>query len=533
MTKLMGSSSSIVGPGPLGPRITRDLLGRLAARVRTIGSRDRLAIEMPATGDTLGHVPHCTVEDVAAAAAAAREAQRDWQHVPSADRAKILLRFAELVLDKQDEALDLIQLENGKARRHAFEEVIDVAQVSRYYARTAPRFLRPCRRAGAFPVLTETWEYHHPKGLVGVISPWNYPLTLGITDALPALLAGNAVIAKPDKQTPYSALWAAELLDEAGLPPGLLQVVTGPGSELGTAIIELSNFVMFTGSTRVGRGVATQAAERLIDYSMELGGKNAILILADADLARAVPGAVRAAFSSSGQLCISMERMYVEAAVWDEFVPRFTEATKSLRLAHSLDYKPEMGSLASAGQLETVLRHVDGALDKGATLLAGGKARPDLGPYFFEPTVLTDTSPDMTLYCEETFGPVISLYRVHGAEEAIERANDSNYGLNFSVWTRDTAKGLGIATRLQVGSVNVNEAYAASWGSVDAPMGGWKDSGVGSRHGEHGILKYTNAQTVAIQRLLPIARPGRMSQASYAKTMTGLMRVLQRLPGRT
>ena len=528
----MGSSSSVARPGLLGPRITRDLLDRLAARVQTTGGKEPLAIELPATGDTLGHVPHCTAEDVVAAAETAGKAQHDWQRVPATDRARVLLRFADLVLDRQDEALDLIQLENGKARRHAFEEIIDVAQVSRYYARTAPRFLRPRRRAGALPVLTQTWEYHHPKGLVGVISPWNYPLTLGITDALPALLAGNAVIAKPDKQTPYSALWAAELLEEAGLPPELFQVVTGPGAELGTAIIERSNFVMFTGSTQVGRGVATRAAERLIDYSMELGGKNAILILADADLTRAVPGAVRAAFSSGGQLCISMERMFIEEEVWDKFVPRFAEASKALRLGHSLDYKPEMGSLTSARQLETVLRHVNDALDKGATLLAGGKARPDIGPYFFEPTVLTDSSPDMTLYCEETFGPVISLFRVKRAEEAIERANDSNYGLNFSVWTRDTAKGLDIATRLQAGSVNVNEAYAASWGSVDAPMGGWKDSGVGSRHGEHGILKYTDAQTVAIQRLLPIARPGRLSQTSYVKAMTAAMRILQRLPGR-
>jgi succinate-semialdehyde dehydrogenase/glutarate-semialdehyde dehydrogenase len=492
-----------------------------------------MPIEMPATGDVLGHVPHCTVDDVRAAAEAAGKAQRDWQQVPTADRAKVLLRFAELVLDGQDEVLDLIQLENGKARRHAFEEVIDVAQVSRYYARTSPGYLRPRRRAGAFPLLTQTWEYHRPKGLVGVISPWNYPLTLGITDALPALVAGNAVIAKPDKQTPYSALWAAELLEEAGLPPGLLQVVTGPGVELGSSIIDITDFVMFTGSTRVGRAVATQAAERLIDYSMELGGKNAILVLADADLSRAVPGAVRAAFSSSGQLCISMERAYVDAGVWDEFVPRFVAATKSLRLGHSLDYTPEMGSLSSAAQLNTVLLHVNDAIDKGATLLAGGRARPDIGPYFFEPTVLTKTSPDMTLFCEETFGPVISLYQVNGAEEAIERANDSNYGLNFSVWTRDTVKGRDIASRLHAGSVNVNEAYAASWGSVDAPMGGWKDSGVGSRHGEHGILKYTNVQTVSTQHLLPIARPSRMSQKWYVKAMTALMRLLQRLPGRT
>ena len=444
----------------------------------------------------------------------------------------MLLRLAELVLDRQAELLDVIQLENGKARRHAFEEIIDVAQVCRYYARTAPALLRPRRRAGALPVLTQTWEYRHPKGLVGVISPWNYPLTLGITDALPALLAGNAVLAKPDTKTPYSALLAAELLEEAGLPPGVLQVVVGPGQELGSSVIALCDFVMFTGSTRVGRGVATQAAERLVDYSMELGGKNAILILADADLGKAVSGAVRAAFSNTGQLCIHMERMYVAEEVWGDFTRGFVEATKSLRLGHSLDYRPDIGSLISADQLATVARHVDDAVSKGATLLAGGRPRPDLGPCFYEPTILTDTTPDMAVFCDETFGPVISLYRVSSTEEAIERANDSNYGLNFSVWTRNLAKGRSVASRLEAGSVNVNEAYAASWGSVDAPMGGWKDSGVGSRHGENGLLKYTDAQTVAVQRVLPIAAPSFVSQEMYAKVMTGAMRALQRLPGR-
>ncbi|MGC9961223.1 MAG: succinic semialdehyde dehydrogenase [Acidimicrobiales bacterium] len=516
----------------LGPRITASLLDRLAARVPTTGHRDQLAIEMPATGEILGYVPRCTADDVAAASEVSRRAQRDWQRLAITDRSKVLLRFAELVLDRQDEVLDLIQLENGKARRHAFEEIIDVAQVSRYYARTAAGYLQPHRRAGALPMLTRTWEYHHPKGLVGVISPWNYPLTLGISDALPALVAGNAVIAKPDKQTPYSTLWAAELLEEAGLPPGVLQVVTGSGDELGTPVIELSDFLMFTGSTRVGRIVAAQAAERLIDYSMELGGKNAILILADADLGKAVPGAVRAAFSSTGQLCISMERMYVDTAIWNEFVPRFVAATRSLRLEHSLGYKPDIGSLISGAQLDAVVRHVNDATDKGATLLAGGRARADLGPYFFEPTVLTNTSPDMTLYSQETFGPVISLYRVSDADEAIARANDSNYGLNFSLWTKDTATGRRIASHLQVGSVNVNEAYAASWGSVDAPMGGWKDSGVGSRHGEHGILKYTNSQTVSIQRLIQIAPPKFVTSRAYAKAMTVAMRTLQRVPGR-
>ena len=531
MTTSVGSSPT-VQPQLLGSRVTAGLLERLAARAATAADREPAPIEMPATGKILGYVPHGTPDDVAAAADAARAARPEWERLPVTERSKVLLRFAEMLLDRQDEVLDLIQLESGKARRHAFEEVIDVALVCRYYARTAPRYLQPHRRAGAFPALTQTWEYHHPKGLVGVISPWNYPLTLGISDAIPALVAGNAVLAKPDSQTPYTALWAAELLEEAGLPPGVLQVVTGSGPELGTPVIEHSDFVMFTGSTRVGRIVAAEAAKRLIDYSMELGGKNAILVLADADLGKTVPGAVRAAFSNTGQLCISMERMYVDDRIWDRFVPRFVKATKSLRLGHSLDYKPDIGSLISASQLATVVRHVDEATSKGAKLLAGGRARPDVGPYFYEPTILAGTSPDMTLYADETFGPVISLYRVNGVDEAVELANDSCYGLNFSVWTRDAGKGRDIASRLEAGSVNVNEAYAAAWASVDAPMGGWKDSGVGSRHGEHGILKYTNAQTVSIQRLLPMAPPAFVSQAAYAKAMTAAVRALQRLPGR-
>jgi succinate-semialdehyde dehydrogenase / glutarate-semialdehyde dehydrogenase len=521
-----------VAEAQLGPRISREMLDRLAGLVAVRVPREMVPVEMPATGAALGRVPFCIADDVVAAVRAAREAQLEWAAVPVAERARVLLRFASLVLNRQREGLDLIQLENGKARRHAFEEVIDVAQTSRYYARTAPRLVRPQRRAGALPVLTRTWEYHHPKGVVGVISPWNYPLTLGVSDALPALAAGNAVVTKPDSQTPYSALWAADLLREAGLPEGVLQVVTGSGSELGPPLIEHCDFVMFTGSTATGRTVATQAAQRLIDYSMELGGKNAILVLADADLRRAVPGAVRAAFSSTGQLCISMERMYVQDAIWDEFVPRFVSATQALRLGHSLTYLADIGSLISARQLATVAGHVDDAVSKGALVLAGGEARPDIGPYFFEPTILTDVTAEMTACGQETFGPVISLYRVSGADEAIERANDSSYGLSFSVWTRDTRKGRQIASRLQAGSVNVNEAYAATWGSVDAPMGGWKNSGAGSRHGEHGILKYTDAQTIAVQHLLPIAPPGRVPPQTYARAMTNALRLLQRLPGR-
>lgn len=519
-------------PQVLGPRVTPALLARLAGRVTTGGPGAALQVDMPAIGGTLARVPRCTPGDVEAAADAARAAQGGWAGIPVHDRAEVLLRFAGLVLGRQEEILDIIQLESGKARRHAFEEVIDVAQVARYYARSAPRLLAPVRRAGAIPGLTRAWEHHHPKGVVGVISPWNYPFTLGVSDALPALVAGNAVVAKPDQQTPFAALWAAERLEEAGLPAGVLQVVTGSGAELGDALIAHSDFVMFTGSTEVGRTVAARAGARLIDFSMELGGKNAMLILDDARLARAVPGAIGAAFSNAGQLCISAERMFVDRSIWDDFVPRFVDATRSLELGHSLDYGPDVGSLISARQLEAVRRHVDDAVGKGAQVLAGGRARPDIGPNFYEPTVLTGVTPEMDLFANETFGPVVSVYEVNGIEEAVRRANDSPYGLNFSVWTADTRRGREVARRLQAGTVNVNDAYAAAWGSVDAPMGGWKDSGVGRRHGEHGLLKYTESQTIAVERLLPIGPPPFLPTRVYARLMTAAVRALQGLPGR-
>jgi succinate-semialdehyde dehydrogenase/glutarate-semialdehyde dehydrogenase len=219
------------------PRVDARVLGRLAERVAVAGERPALAVENSMSGERLGEVPHCTRDDVAVAARRARAVQAGWAARPVGERAAVLLRLHDLVLERQDEVLDLIQLENGKARRHAFEEVLDVALTARYYAHTAAEYLRPKRRQGVQLALTEVWEHHHPKGLVGVISPWNYPLTLGISDALPALVAGNAVLAKPDERTPFSALWAVALLEEAGMPPGLVQVVTGhrPGRRAGRA----------------------------------------------------------------------------------------------------------------------------------------------------------------------------------------------------------------------------------------------------------------------------------------------------------
>ena len=321
-------------PAPTGsPRIDTARLAELAERVSTAGGeRERMEVEKPATGELLATVPKCTGEDVEFAIQRAREAQSAWRETDWNTRRQILLRFHDLVLDRQDAVLDVIQLESGKARRHAFEEIMDVAMVSRYYARTAERYLRTTRRRGAFPFLTAAWEHHHPVGVVGVVSPWNYPLTLSISDAVPALAAGNAVVMKVDSKTPFSGLLALELIEEAGLPSGVLQVVTGSGSELGPELIDRVDYVMFTGSTAVGREVAGQAAQRLIPSSMELGGKNAMIVLQDANLARAVEGAERAMFSNSGQLCISIERLFVHEQIAEEFTARLAGRVRKMRL---------------------------------------------------------------------------------------------------------------------------------------------------------------------------------------------------------
>jgi succinate-semialdehyde dehydrogenase/glutarate-semialdehyde dehydrogenase len=476
----------------------------------------------------LGEVPVCSAHDVDAAVGTARLAQRHWAGVPVAERCAVIRRFRGLVLDREQEILDLVQAESGKSRLSAFEEFADVVLTADYYARNAERYLGPRRRKGAAPVLTRTTEYRIPKGVVGVISPWNYPLTLAVSDALPALLAGNGIVLKPDSQTPFTALLMLKLLRQAGLPADLFQVVTGPGTAIGPALIEGVDFLMFTGSSKTGKTVARQCGERLIGFSAELGGKNPMLVLADADVGKAAAGAVHACFSNSGQLCVSIERIYVHTDVHDSFLAAFAAGAKRIRMAPGPDWDIGMGSLTSAAQLERVDGHVRDALAKGAQLITGGRRRPDLGPLFYEPTILTGVTVDMLMAREETFGPVVAVYRAADDDEAVALANDSDFGLNASVWS--AGRGEAVARRILTGTVNVNEGYAATWASHDAPIGGMKESGAGRRHGREGILKYTEPQTIAVQRLLPVAPAPGMSNRAYARIMKGALTLMGRFP---
>ncbi len=408
-----------------------------------------------ATGDLICEVPVGTQADVTAAFARARAEQAAWEATNVADRAKMMTKFATLVHDRRDELLDVIQTETGKARSHALEEVIDVMLVARFYASNAAEWLKPTPIPGLLPGLTKARVVRRPVGVVGVISPWNYPLSLSITDALAAIMAGNSVVLKPDSQTPLSALQIAVLLGDAGMPPGLLQLVTGSGRCVGTAIVEQCDYLMFTGSSATGKLLGGQIGSRLVGYSAELGGKNPMIVTEDVNIDTVADIITRACYSSAGQLCLSIERIYGVGKSYDRLLKVLPKRIKQMKLGTNTSWDTEMGSLTGPSQLETVSHHVDDALAKGAKLLAGGKPRPELGPFFYEPTLLAEVPVEATCYREETFGPVVSLYPAADIDEAIELANDTRYGLNASVMCNDVAVAQDIAERLNSGMVNI------------------------------------------------------------------------------
>lgn len=509
--------------------ISRPRLDALATRVRTVEERATIDVRTPVTDEVVGAVPACETADVDAAVERARSAQAVWAERTPGERAQVLFRFADLVLDHREELLDTIQIETGKAREHAFEEVLDVVNTSAYYASEGPGMLDDRNRTGPAPLLTSAVETYEPVGVVGVISPWNYPMTLSMTDVVPALLAGNAVLCKPDERTPFTTLLLAELLEDAGLPENVLSVVTGEGGVVGPALIDQVDYVAFTGGTETGRSVAERAGRNLIDCSLELGGKNPMLVLDDADIDVAARGAAKGAFTNAGQLCLAPERIYVDETVYEAFLDAFVGETRKLSLGVEVGYDGDVGSLIDGRQLDRVREHVDGAVADGASLLTGGRHRPDVGPFCYEPTILDGVDPDSQVACEETFGPVVSVYPVSGVEEAVDAANDSEYGLNASVYTSDTERGRAVAGRIDCGTVCVNDPFTVGWASMDAPMGGFGDSGLGRRHGEVGLHRYVESRTIATSAIGPLERATRLPKRWFVRLASGALRLQTRL----
>lgn len=510
------------------PTLTAELAHELTADLSASGGTTATVIA-PFTGEVLHELPVSSADDVTDAAAAARLAQKSWREAGHAHRRAVLLKAHDLLLERKDELLDILQTETGKTRGQAFEEVFSAASVTRYYAVSARKVLASHRRRGGIPVVFRTTVSYQPKGLVGVITPWNYPLALSVMDVIPALAAGNAVVQKADNQGALSILASRRAFIDAGVPAALWAVAAGPGDAVGNAVVDVADYVCFTGSTPTGTRVGERAAAKLRGASLELGGKNPLIVLDDVDPVRAASQAVYSCFSSMGQLCVSIERIYVDRKVADEFTAAFAEKTKTLVQGPALDFSTDVGSLTSAAQLERVQAHVNDAVKKGATLLAGGKARPDLGPFFFEPTVLAGVTPDMDCFANETFGPVVAIAVVSGEAEAIAAANASEFGLNASVFTGSPSRGKRVAEAIDAGSVNVNEGYRATFGSVDAPMGGMKHSGLGRRNGPEGILRFVDARTVAESTGI-LALPGTGRQwESLQGLMLANLRVLKAL----
>jgi len=463
-----------------------------------------LRVENPATGEHVATVPRVEPDAVPTLVARARAAQPAWEELGFDGRAKVLRRGQKWVVDNADRIARTIVSETGKAYDDALiAEVGYVATAFGFWAKHAAVFLadEKVRTSSPFLIGRKLRVRYRPLGVIGVIGPWNYPLTNSFADCIPALAAGNAAVLKPSQTTPLASLLMAEGLRECGLPEDLYLVATG-GAATGEALIDEVDMVMFTGSTETGRRVLERAARTLTPVSLELGGKDPMIVLADADLERAANTAVYASMQNGGQTCVSIERVYVEAPVYDDFVDRVARKVAALR--QGVPDGPgsvDVGAITFAPQLDVIADQVEEARRAGARVLVGGRATTDRGR-FYAPTVLVDVDHSMRCMTEETFGPTVGIMRVGDADEAVRLANDSPYGLSASVFGRDVARAEQVARRVEAGAACVNDAQV-NYFALELPMGGWKASGMGSRHGAPGIRKYCRQQSLLITRLAP------------------------------
>jgi acyl-CoA reductase-like NAD-dependent aldehyde dehydrogenase len=460
-----------------------------------------IPVENPATGDVIAHVPDMIAEEVAELARKGRAAQPEWEALGYEGRGRVLKRAQKWMSDNVESVIATICSETGKTYEDALiAEVLYGAAAFGFWADSAPEYLadRKVKSKAPFVKGKRLMLRYRPLGLIGVIGPWNYPLTNSFGDCIPALAAGNSVIIKPSETTPLTSLLMLEALRESGLPEHVYQVATGRGAT-GAAVIDEVDMIMFTGSTETGQKVMTQAAKTLTPVSLELGGKDPMIVCADANLDRAAHHALYWGMFNCGQTCISIERVYVEESVHDEFVGKVVEHAKKLRQGvPSGPGSVDIGSMTFPPQVDIVASHVDDALAKGAKALVGGKRGQRKG-LWYEPTVLVDVDHTMKCMTEETFGPTLPIMKVKDAEEAIRLANDSPYGLSAAVFSRDRSNAEAIARRLEAGSVCINDALL-NYTALELPMGGAKASGLGHRHGPGGITKFCQHQTLLISR---------------------------------
>ncbi len=493
------------------------------------GPRRRYQLRSPATLEPIGELECMTEADVAQALERARKAQPAWAALGFGERAAVMRRVCDLVLEKQDRILETVMRETGKTETEAFAmEVFSSASALTYYAKHAAKFLAPQKKRirGMMGLAKQLRIAYKPLGVVGIIVPWNGPFVLAMNQTVQALMAGNAVLLKGSEVTPYSTALVGEFFEEAGLPDGLLQVILGDG-QTGAAVVESGVAkVSFTGSVATGRKVAEACGRQLIPVTLELGGKDAMIVCADADLDRAAAGALIGSCMNTGQYCCGTERIYVVDAVYDTFVDKVVERAKALR--QTREGESDIGAVFWDRQLEIIESHVNDAKAKGATIRVGGGRNEALGGLYFEPTVVTDVTHDMDLMTKETFGPVVSIMRVADEKEALERANDSEYGLNGGVWTQDKEKGFRLAEQMETGGVCIND-MAITYGVPEAPFGGVKSSGVGQVNGEVGLRGYCHLHPMLVDRF-----GGKEVQGGYpftAKNLEGMKKFAKLLFG--
>jgi acyl-CoA reductase-like NAD-dependent aldehyde dehydrogenase len=462
----------------------------------------------PGTNEVVARFQAARTSDLPAIFERARQAQKEWAARPLGDRCAALLRLRDAIYSRRDVIADAISRETGKPRVEAiFAEVLLALDSTNFLARQAPRWLRAERVPHHNLALKAKsgWTEFHPYGVVAIISPWNYPFSIPIAQIAPALAAGNAVLLKPSELTPNTGALIGELIEQAKFPSGLVRILQGAG-DLGAAIIDAGpDKVFFTGSVATGRRIAEACGRKLIPSVLELGGKDAMLVLADANLETASSAAVWGGFTNCGQACLSVERIYVEQAIAERFIHLCVEKTRKLRVGPASDPDVEIGPMIRLNQLEKVEHQLREAIDRGAQILTGGNRRADLGANFFEPTVVTRVDHSMQLMREETFGPVIAIQTVDSADEAVALANDSPFGLSASVWTGDSHRGREIASRIRAGSVMVNDV-ASYYGICEAPHGGPGASGWGRTHSRLGLLETVQVKYIDVDRLPRIAK---------------------------